>query len=100
MHTPGNIETKIKIEDLCRISNLAPTSLGVQFKKATGKSVVTYVNKIRIDKAKQLLKETDMSIISTESLRKKLNTLPKIIEPNTKCLKKAFRNPERFCIDI
>lgn len=58
----NNIETKIKIEDLCRISNLAPTSLGVQFKKATGKSVVTYVNKIRIDKAKQLLKETDMSI--------------------------------------
>ena len=58
----NNIESKIRIEDLCRVSNLCPTSLGAHFKKATGKSVVQYTNSIRIDKAKQLLKETDISI--------------------------------------
>ena len=58
----NNINTKIKIEDLCKISNLSPTSLGVYFKKITGKTVVEYINKIKIDKSKQLLKETDFSI--------------------------------------
>ena len=58
----NNIESKITIEDLCRVSKLSPTSLGVHFKKATGKSAIQYINSIRTDKAKQLLKETDMSV--------------------------------------
>lgn len=58
----NNIETKISIKDLCHLSHLSATSLGVHFKKATGRSVISYINKIRTDKAKQLLKETNISI--------------------------------------
>ena len=60
----NNISTKIKIEDICETTNLSPTSLGVYFKKITGKTVIEYINTIKIDKAKQLLKETDMNITS------------------------------------
>lgn len=53
---------KITIHDLCKVSNLSETLLSGCFKKATGKTIVEYINSLKVDKAKQLLSETDMRI--------------------------------------
>lgn len=57
-----NLNEKIKIEDLCKLVNISSTSLYAIFKTSTGKTVIEYINKLKTDKAKQLLIETDMSI--------------------------------------
>ena len=53
---------KIAIEDLCKEVNMSETLLTTCFKNTTGKTIIEYINCLRIDKAKQLLAETDMRI--------------------------------------
>ena len=53
---------KIAIEDLCKEVNMSETLLTTCFKSTTGKTIIEYINCLRIDKAKQLLAETDMRI--------------------------------------
>lgn len=58
MHLQDELALK-QMSDYC---NLSPSYFGVLFKQYTGKSFVNYVNQIRMDKAMELLRETDMKI--------------------------------------
>jgi len=58
-----NMEQKITLESLGEMVNLHPNSLAREFKKATGFSIIEYINKVRIGKATRLLTETNKTII-------------------------------------
>lgn len=58
----NHFHEKIKIETLSRMSNMSITLFSAKFKELCDKTVVEYINSLRIDKSKQLLSETDMSI--------------------------------------
>lgn len=53
---------KIKLETLSDIAGLTPTSYSRSFKKAKRMSPVEYLNQIRIDSSKQLLRQQNFSI--------------------------------------
>ncbi len=58
----ANFNEKISIKDLCNTINMSETYLTTGFKNTTGKTVIEYINDLKIDKAKQLLVETDMRV--------------------------------------
>lgn len=58
----SNFNEKITIKDLCKAVNMSESLLSACFKTVTGKTIIEYINDLRIDKAKQLLTETDMRI--------------------------------------
>ncbi len=58
-----NLDQKITLELLSDLVHLHPNSLNREFKRATGFSVIKYINKVRIGKATRLLTETNMPII-------------------------------------
>lgn len=59
----SNLSQKITLKDLCKNANISDTALMEHFKKATGKTIIEYVNHLKIDKAKQLLVETNLRVI-------------------------------------
>jgi len=58
-----NLEQKISLDSLGSLVNLHPNSLAREFKRATGFSVIDYINKVRIGKASRLLTETSKPIV-------------------------------------
>lgn len=58
-----NFKADIKLEDVAKRLNMAPTSLCRYFKKQTGKTLVEFINEIRIKYACRLLKNTRHNII-------------------------------------
>ena len=58
----NEIYNKISMEDICSEIYYSKTYIFKQFKKNTGYSIMEYYNKLKIEKAKQLLLETEMSI--------------------------------------
>ncbi|MBQ4527617.1 MAG: helix-turn-helix transcriptional regulator [Clostridia bacterium] len=60
----NNLNSKIKLSDLCNLTNISESLLASAFKKITGQTIIEYVNTLKINKAKQLLKETNMSVTS------------------------------------
>ncbi|QCT01534.1 two component transcriptional regulator, AraC family [Paenibacillus algicola] len=50
------------LHEMAEHSHLSPSHFGVLFKRQTGMSPVNYVNHIRIEQAKKLLKDTDKKI--------------------------------------
>jgi len=50
-----NYDQNISLEDVARVINLSKQYVCSIFKKETGQNLSTYINQIRIDKAKQLL---------------------------------------------
>ncbi len=58
----NNIDSKITLSELSKYVNLSPSYLSRSFKETTGYSVIEYFNKIKIDKAKELLLEGNISI--------------------------------------
>ncbi|HBF39871.1 MAG TPA: AraC family transcriptional regulator [Firmicutes bacterium] len=52
-----NINSKITLTELSELTQLSPTYLSRAFKEATEYSVIEYFNKMKIDKAKELLIE-------------------------------------------
>lgn len=58
----NNLNSKIKLSDLCNLTNISESLLASAFKKTTGQTIIEYVNTLKINKAKQLLKETNMSV--------------------------------------
>ncbi len=58
----SNFNEKISVKDLCNEIHMSETFLTNSFKAITGKTVVEYVNDLKINKAKQLLVETDMRV--------------------------------------
>lgn len=54
--------TEISYAELAKMINVSKYHFCHLFKEATGKTVVQYINDIRLDKAYELLKNTDMNI--------------------------------------
>lgn len=57
-----NLNSAITVESLAEYFHLHPNYFIKYFKKYTGTSPIQYINKTRIEKAKLLLKSTDLSI--------------------------------------
>lgn len=57
-----NYSAEIYIEEICKIAMMSQTYFSRLFKTITGKTFVEYINSLRINKAMQLLKDTEESI--------------------------------------
>lgn len=57
-----NFCQKIKMNDLCFLFNTNKTTLSSGFKRATGITVIEYVNSLRIDYTKELIKKGDHTL--------------------------------------
>lgn len=52
----GNLAEEITIERICRVARLSRSQLAVLFERSLGTSPMRYLEKLRIDRAKQLLR--------------------------------------------
>ena len=66
----SKVYTGITITELCAAFNYSKSYLSRIFKQVTGVSVISYYNDLKIQEAKKLIKETDLSF---ESISDKLN---------------------------
>ena len=57
-----NINGKVTLEELSGVTQLSKFYLSRAFKEATGYPIITYFNKMKIDKAKELLIEGDKKV--------------------------------------
>lgn len=57
-----NLYNRLSIDDICKLINYSKSYLFRQFKSATEKSVMEYYTDLKIKKAKELLKSSDLSI--------------------------------------
>ncbi len=57
-----NINNRVTLTELSEMIHLSPFYLSRSFKDATGYSVIEYFNKIKIDKAKELIIEGDRNV--------------------------------------
>jgi AraC-type DNA-binding domain-containing proteins len=57
-----NINNKITLNELSELVQLAPTYLSRSFKEATGYSIIGLFNKMKIDKAKELMLEGNIKV--------------------------------------
>ncbi|NFH70727.1 response regulator [Clostridium botulinum] len=60
----GNIGEKVTLEQMASICNLSPCYFSKVFKKSIGVNFISYVNEAKINKAKELLKNTDIPILN------------------------------------
>lgn len=60
IHT--NYFRKLTVKEICACTHLNPEYAGKVFRKVTGMSVIDFLNRYRIDMAKKLLLDTDLSI--------------------------------------
>lgn len=58
----ANVEKNITIDMLARKYDISPSALKRCFKAKTGLPVYTYIRRKKMKKAKELLKESDMSV--------------------------------------
>ena len=64
----SNIQQKITLGDICDKFNYSRSFICKIFKEQTGESLITYFNKLKIEEAKKILKETDISITDISEL--------------------------------
>lgn len=57
-----HINENLTIENICSTLHYNRSYIFKQFKKNTSSSIMAYFNKMKIEKAKQMLRETDMSV--------------------------------------
>jgi len=57
-----NYNKKVSMDDLCRELYLTPTYFSYMFKKETGENYMEYLQKIRMEEAKHLLKTTNLKV--------------------------------------
>lgn len=62
-YVKDNYKEEISIEDILRVTNMSKSHFSKCFKKYTEKSFVSYLNEYRIEKSKELLLNTNQSII-------------------------------------
>ena len=60
-HLKSNIDKKIKLGDICNRFNYSRSFICKIFKEQTGVSLITYFNRLKIEEAKRMLVETEMS---------------------------------------
>lgn len=58
-----HVDQKIELAEISRLVHMDPASLCRFFKRATGRTMTSYVNELRIGSATRLLMETDASIL-------------------------------------
>ena len=58
-----NYREEVTLQQVAEVAHMAPASVSRFFKGATGLSIFEYLNKIKIDFARQLLLNTDMGIV-------------------------------------
>ncbi len=58
-----NLHKNIKLDDIAKEINMNPKYISVQFKKITGESLVTYINRKKIEESQFLLRSTKLSIL-------------------------------------
>lgn len=63
----GNYGEQVLLEDVANVSNLSPYYFSKLFKKEMGINFTTYVTKYKIEKAKLMLRNTDMPIVNIAS---------------------------------
>lgn len=64
----ANYYRKISVYDICKYANLNSDYAGKLFKKETGMTLIEYLNKFRIEKAKRLLLDEDLSIVDVAEM--------------------------------
>lgn len=57
-----NFKEKINIDELCFLFNTNKTTLSKEFKRLYGRTIIDYVNKLRIDYTKRRLREGNLSL--------------------------------------
>ena len=58
----SNYYRKLTVREICECTHLNPEYAGKVFRRATGVSVIDFLNRYRIDRAKKLLLDTDLTI--------------------------------------
>ena len=58
----NNVHSRISIDQIWSLISYSRAYIFKEFKQATGKSVMEYLTALKIEKAKQMLRETDMSV--------------------------------------
>jgi len=58
----SNLHRHITLEELGSVTRCNPAYISVKFKKETGFAVTDYINRAKIDAAKQLLQDTELTI--------------------------------------
>ena len=61
-HIQGNYHKDLSLDDVSRKVNISPYYFRKIFKDGTGENFIEYLTKVRIDKAKELLDPTELSI--------------------------------------
>lgn len=57
-----NVEWKITVDDLCKTLHYNKSYLFRQFKAETGETIMSYYTKLKIERAKELLREGDLTV--------------------------------------
>ena len=57
-----NVYKNLQVSDVCNALNYNKSYIFKQFKKATNRSVMSYFSMLKIEKAKKLLRETNLSV--------------------------------------
>jgi two-component system response regulator YesN len=70
----NNYKEDLKLEALGRLFNYSPSYLGKRFKEHTGKSFHTWLDSLRIEAAKELLRTTSLKVYEISSLVGYVNT--------------------------
>lgn len=63
-----HIDENLSVDKICATLHYNRSYIFKQFKKTTGNSIMAYFNKMKIDKAKQLLRESEMSVTAISEL--------------------------------
>ena len=58
----AHVNERLSVTDICNILHYNKSYIFRQFKKTTGSSLMAYFTKMKIQKAKEMLRETDMSV--------------------------------------
>ena len=62
LYVKKNYMNKVTLEQLAELTNLHPNYLCTLFRKYTGTSPMTYLSRVRMQRARKLLRETDLNI--------------------------------------
>lgn len=61
-HLNENVYSTVTISEICKKTSYSKAYIFRQFKNATGKSIIDYFTELKIDKAKQMMREEELSV--------------------------------------
>ncbi len=95
----ANLQEELSIQKIAERSFLSPDYFRRLFKQETGSSPIKYINQLRVEKAKKLLKDTNMQIgeiaccVGTHDL----NYFSKLFYANVGCTPTLYRESTEKC---